>query len=143
HGCIGADLDVVADFQGTDLREFFIAPSLRVAHVAEAVAAQHRACVHNHAPAESRAWIDGDVGLDVRISADHHTGADARAGPDVHAISKTNVLSDHGVSFNAHAFAQARRTVHHGGGVYARLATLGGTNERRSARKCQARLCRD
>src|ERR1700688_1062764 len=46
-GCVGADLHIVFDHEAAHLRKFLIPPALRVTHISEAIAAQHRARVHN------------------------------------------------------------------------------------------------
>ena len=63
---IGADFDVIFNFQAADLGEFFVAAGRAVAHIAKAVAAKHGSGVNEHAIAKLCARVDRDVGIKSR-----------------------------------------------------------------------------
>ncbi len=87
-GGVRADLHVVFNQQRPLLRELCVGAGLGVAHVAEAVGPEHRACVNDDAIAQRRSGIehrpriDAAVLADANPLADHRTGFDARAGAD-------------------------------------------------------------
>src|SRR5207245_5682989 len=62
-GRVGADLDVIGDFEAAGLREFHVVSGCRIAHITEAVAAEHGASIDDHSIAEPHPGIDGDVGI--------------------------------------------------------------------------------
>ena len=106
HGRVGADLDVIFNFQPADLRKLFIPAGLLIAHVAEAVAAEHRAGVNDHAIAESRARIDSDIRIQIDSRVRCFTfGADHAAGADPRILSDVHVFADDHSLFDRHAFA--------------------------------------
>ena len=75
-GAVGANLDVVADDEAADLRELYVASELFVAHKAEAVGAEHRAGVHDHAAADGGSGIDHHARIDFAVVADDDAFAD-------------------------------------------------------------------
>ena len=67
-GGVGADLDVVADVHAADLRH--LDPGALLGRVAETVAADHRAGLHDAAPAEHHVVPDEYARHEARIVAD-------------------------------------------------------------------------
>src|ERR1700733_10864527 len=58
---IGADLDIIFDFQAPDLRKFFIEASRLVTNIPKTVAAKHRPGVNDYALSKTHARINRDV----------------------------------------------------------------------------------
>jgi hypothetical protein len=71
NGGIGADLDIVFNEQRALLRELRIRAGFRIAHVAEAVGAEHTAGVNDHTIAEVDAGIDHHARKDSAVRADY------------------------------------------------------------------------
>ena len=84
---VGADLDVVFDDDAADLRDLLVR-AVGVAREAEAVAADHRAVLHDHAVAELHALADRHARMqdavvaDAGVRTDDDVGVDDRAGAD-------------------------------------------------------------
>jgi len=100
NGGVGADFDVIFDFEAADLRKLFITAGRLIAHVAEAIAAEHRARVNDDSVSEACTGIDRDVRIQITIAsddcfrADHAAGADPRALADGRALADDYSLSD-------------------------------------------------
>src|SRR5271165_3315014 len=112
-GAVGADLDVIANHQLTDLRKLLIAAVHFVANEAEAVGAEHRARMHHNAPSQCRAGIDDHARIKVAIVADRHTFADVAARPYVRALPDDRVGFDNCVGINGYRGRKSYRIVDH------------------------------
>ena len=69
------------------LRELRVSAGLRVAHIAEAVRAQHRAGMNDDAVAERGSGIEHGARIDAAVLADAHALADDRAGLDARSCA--------------------------------------------------------
>ena len=78
-GRIGADFDVVFDDDVAVLRDLEVR-SVRLADEPEAVAADHRAVLHDHPMADPDALANRDVRVHDAVVADHGAGADHDVG---------------------------------------------------------------
>src|SRR5438876_1106492 len=105
NAAVRADLDVVFDYQLSDLGEFFVPSSRRIAHVSEAVAAENRAGVDGHAIANASAGINRDIGMNCAVIADCGSLADDASGADPGAAADNSVFVHDRASVNCDAFA--------------------------------------
>lgn len=93
-GRVGADFDIVFDYQPSDLWRLLIASTLRIADVTKAVAAKDSSGLRHNAVAERRAGIDSDVRIDTAMAsdrciiADYGTCANGRFIADYDAFTK-------------------------------------------------------
>jgi hypothetical protein len=142
NGGVGADFDIVFNLQSSNLRKFFIAASFRVAHVAEAVAAQHGAGVNNHTISEPDAWVKSDVRIQITISPNAYFGADYRACADPSVLADACAFTDDDLFFDGNAVRQSSRWMHDGTRVDAGLALQLWTQQSGSPDEGQARLSR-
>src|SRR6266542_2007505 len=97
---IGADLDVVPDEAPPHVGNLAVGFAACAGDVAEAVAAEHRAGVHDHALAERRAGVQRDARVELRVVPDrdavpqHAPGADADVAAQLHVAAETDVRAD-------------------------------------------------
>ena len=94
-GRIGSNFHVVFDDQPPHLREFFVVPGLAVAHISEAVAAQHRARMHNHTIAQCCAGIHRNVGINFTMVSNLHAGADDATCANPRVLSNFRPFADY------------------------------------------------
>src|SRR5690348_6814537 len=121
HGSIGADLHVVADLQAANLGKLFVAAGGGVAHIAEAVAAQHRAAVHDNTVAQAHPGVDCHIGSDVALAADLDPGANNAAGANSAAVADYGLIGDDDAWLNSHMAPEAGGVLDDSGGVNSRL----------------------
>src|SRR5690348_1108477 len=121
HGGISADLHVVADLQAANLRKLFVAAGGGVAHVAEAVAAQHRAAVHENTVAQTHPGIDCHMGSDIALPAHADLGTNYAAGANAGAVADYGLLANDHAWLNSHMSTQPGGIFDDGGGVNSRL----------------------
>ena len=100
-GGVGADLDIVADYELPNLWELHIAAMLLVAHIAKAIGAEYRPGVNDHAASQCRARVDHDARIDLTVIADHNAGTDLASRGDVGPIANNDIWLDHGVGIDA------------------------------------------
>src|SRR5438876_1786191 len=105
YGCVGPDFDVVFDYQLSDLGELFVPSSSGIADVSEAVAAENRAGVDDHAIANASAGINRDIGMNCAVIADCGSLADDASGADPGAAADNSVFVHDRASVNCDAFA--------------------------------------
>ena len=98
NGRICADLHVVLDYQPSDLRGLLVTPRLRVANIAEAIAAENGSSLHDDAVAESCARVDRNVGVDTAMASDRHCSAYVvayyRSGADGSFVADADVFAE-------------------------------------------------
>src|SRR4029077_18985279 len=133
---VGADLDVIADEDAPELRDFH--PALCVLREAETVAADHGARRDDAAFADYAALPDPDV------PDQSSTGTDLGLTPDIRASTDLHLLTDDGARFHygARSDMRTRRNtrlrVHHSARIDA------GSRWRRRMQKrghpCEAKL---
>ena len=75
-GRVGADFYIVFDYQAAELGGLFVASRFEIADVAETCAAENCASLYDDAIAESCAWVDGDIGIEVAMDSDDNVVAD-------------------------------------------------------------------
>ena len=107
-GGVGADLDIIFDLKPADLRELFIMARRLIAHVAETVAAEHRAGMNDHAVSEPHAGINSDIWIQITIASDAYFRADHAAGPNPRALSDLHAFADDDSLFNRDIVGQLR-----------------------------------
>src|SRR5271166_2049632 len=107
-GRVSADLDVVLDLEPSDLRKLLVAARRLIAHVTEAVAAEHSAGMNDHAISDAHAGIDGDVRIEITVASDGCPRADHAACPDARALSDVRVFADDDSLFNRNVVRQLR-----------------------------------
>src|SRR2546430_999149 len=73
---VGPDLDIVFDLQAPDLREFFILPCLFIAHITEAITAEHCTGMNHHTITHPRARIDRYIRMQLAVISHPHLGPD-------------------------------------------------------------------
>ena len=88
---VRADLHIIFDDEPALLRELRVLAGRAVAHVAEAIGAEHCARMHDHAISQFRAGIEHHARIKVAIAADAHAGADDDAGIDAGACADDRV----------------------------------------------------
>ena len=76
---VGADLDIVADFDAADLRKFFV--MIAGADEAEAVRAKDASGMQNGAVADGHMAVNGDVGMEKQSSPMLTSGPMEQPGP--------------------------------------------------------------
>ena len=82
---IRADLDIIADLDAADLREFFV--MVAGAHESKSVRAQHAAGMEDGAIADSDVVIDSHVGMQQAIRADADAVSDGASGAQARSFS--------------------------------------------------------
>ena len=100
HAGVGSNLYIVTDLHGADLREFHIAFTIK--DVSEPVAANNRARVDDHFPAEARPGVEGHVGVQPAPGANPRTAPDKTKCADFSAHANCHVLLDHRVRSNSY-----------------------------------------
>src|SRR5215469_1038892 len=138
---VGADLDFVFDHQRALLRKLRVGARRGIAHVTEAVRAQHRAGVNYDPVAEAGPRIENRARIDAAVLAHAHAAADDGACVDARARADLGLLLDHRACADRHTLAQFHAGANHRTRVYAcdgqrGLEQLAGT------RKPEARLGR-
>ena len=91
-GTVGADLDVVANFDASSLGDFRVLPVDEA--VAEAVAAKYRSRMHFHAVAEDHVRVQNRVRMDDAIAADPATVADDHPRMEGGPLADDGLLTD-------------------------------------------------
>ena len=92
HTGVRAQLDLVFDHYGADLREFMVA--LVVAHKAKPVRADHHAGMQNHSIPDGHVVIDDDVGMDDTVAVNLNVVSDAGPGMNLRAHVDAAVFTD-------------------------------------------------
>lgn len=105
---VGADLDVVVDFELPDLRKFFITAGRLIANVAEAIAAEHRAGVNDHSVSETHTGIDCHIRIQIAVASNDCFRADHAAGADPRALADGRAFANDDSFFNRNAVSQPR-----------------------------------
>ena len=105
-GGVGADLDIVFDFQTSDLRKLFITASRLVTHIAEAVAAKHCAGVDDYAVSKTHARINRHVRIEITTRSDAYVRANYAACSDSRVLSDPRTFADHDSLFNRNSVSQ-------------------------------------
>src|SRR5439155_24504756 len=97
---VRADLDVVPDEAAPHVRDLPVPPAGLAGDVAEPIAAQHRAGVHDDAFPERGARVQRDAREQLRVVADGHAIAehasltDADVAAQLHLAAKTGMRAD-------------------------------------------------
>ena len=143
NGCVGPDFDVVFDYQLSDLGELFVPSSSGIADVSEAVAAENRAGVDDHAIANASAGINRDIGMNCAVIADCRSLADDATGADPGAFPDNHVFVHDRVSVNCDAFAEIGGWMHHRGWMDSSGRSVMSVQKPRRSGKCQPGICRD
>ena len=117
---IGADLDVVFDFEPPGMRDLHV-PAVDLA-VAETVASQHAAGVDLHPVAENHVLIKDRVGMDDAIAPELAPLADDRAGMERRAVADHRTVADVSKRIDRHVVADPGRGGDTGLGMNARPA---------------------
>jgi len=129
-GGVGADLDVVTDHHAADLRD--LDPAAVVVGEAEAVPADHRAGLHQHARTELHRVAQGHVGQQAAARADLHVVAEHAPRAEDAARADPAALADGDQRADADVLAELAARGHHRGRVDAgrgrreRVEQLGG-----------------
>ena len=97
---IGADLDIIFDFQAADLRKLFVAASRLVAHIAKAVAAEHGTGVNNYAVSKTHAGINRHVRIEITTRSDVYVRANYAACADPRVLSDLRTFADYASLLN-------------------------------------------
>src|SRR5215469_764424 len=119
-GAVSADLNVVADYEPTHLRKFHVAAMNVVAHKAEAVGTEHRACVNRDAAANGGVRIDDHARIDLAVVAYNNVLADVASACNIATLTNDSVGFDHRVRVDASRGRNSGSRVDDGGGVKAR-----------------------
>ena len=133
-GGVGADFDFVLDDQRSLLRELSVGAGGGVAHVAEAVRAEHRAGVYDHPVTERGAGVKYGAGVDVAVVANADTAADDGACLNARARADAGVVLNDGAWADCDVVAELDVRADDGGGMNAgdrqrSLEQLAGTRE--------------
>ena len=103
---VGADLDVVANFDDAGLREFPVAAfALRVA---EAVGADDGAGVDFDAVADANFFVERDARVDTAVGADLAIGGDGGVRADLRELADAGVFADHDVGADVRGWRDFR-----------------------------------
>jgi hypothetical protein len=121
---IGADLDIVANGDATDLRE--LVPDAVYGDKAEAVGADDGAGVDGGASADGDLVVDGDAWVEQGIGANGDVIADARAGADDRVVANGGAIADGDVGSDGDIGAEGGRGGDDGRGVDAGLGRTPG-----------------
>ncbi len=124
EGGVGADFDVVGNFDRAELREFKVLAF--PGDVAETVRADHGAGVDQDAVAESHAGVERDAGIEATVRAESRAAAEETEGGDLRAFGDGDVVFDDGVRANGDAGGESRGGRDDGGGVNASGNRSGG-----------------
>jgi hypothetical protein len=133
NGGIGADFDIIFNLETAYLGKFFVSAGLLVAHVTEAIAAQDRSGVNDHAIADLRTRIEGRVGIDLAIFSYARTCADYAAGSNSRALANDDGFADDGSRFHRRIGSQMGGWMHHRRGVNANFPIRGRRQKLRGA----------
>src|SRR5947209_6345775 len=106
-----ADLNIVFDNHGSDLRELSVDARL-VAHVAEPIRTDDHSRVQNHALAERHAVVENHVRVQHTPAPDCHTLADDYADENLRAIAYQRALADNNTRADVNAVAYLRALRH-------------------------------
>src|SRR6185369_763039 len=125
-GGIGANLDIILDFEPSDLRKLFVASGLRVANVAEAVAAEHRPRMNDDAVPNARAGVDGYVRIDLAIFTDHNASSDHAPAADPGALTRFCPVAYEGPGIDRGSRPDLRRGQHESARVNSPVLSFAG-----------------
>ena len=92
HGGVGAQLHVVVDLNDADLGDFFVLRPRR--GKPEAVAADDHPGMQDDPPADDRAGVNGDVGVQDGIFSNRSVAADKYAGIKNRAFIHAGAAAD-------------------------------------------------
>src|SRR5580700_7590887 len=112
-GRVGSDLDIVLDHKPAPLRKFFVASTLGITHVSEAIAAEYRARMHNHAIAQLRPRVDCYIRIDLALPPNLHPSPNRATRADPRLLSDRRVIGNHRVRLHHRARSDPRRGLNH------------------------------
>jgi len=67
---VGADFDLIFDFEAPNLRELLVMSSLPISHITETVAAEDGSGVNDNTVTDTCAGVERNVGVESAIAAD-------------------------------------------------------------------------
>src|SRR2546427_5558517 len=105
---VGPDLDVIPDEAATHVRNLPVLLAVLAGDIAEAVAPQHRAPVHDHAFAERRPGIERDARIQLRVVADRHAVAQHAARADATVAAELHFPPEDGMRPDRDRFLPGR-----------------------------------
>jgi hypothetical protein len=123
-GRVRANLDVILDFKRANLRKLLVPASLRIAHVAKAIAAQHCASMNDHAIADARAGVNRHIGINLAILSNCDSPSDDASGADPGAVADASVFAYNRPRVNGDLVPKLNRWMDHSAGMDARFARL-------------------
>ena len=92
-GRIGANFNVVPDFQPPDLGKLLVLACGPVADIAKAIAAQHRPGMNGSTFADARASVNGHVVVNEALFSNHHAVGDAASRADAGVVADDAVFT--------------------------------------------------
>src|SRR5581483_11966975 len=109
---VRANLDVVFDFEASNLRKLLSTSSLFIDYIAEAIAAQHCPCMDNHPIPNSHVSVDGHIGIDVAVASESYICSDYGTGADAGILAHFHVFADDTTLQNRDIAAKPCRRMH-------------------------------
>ena len=139
HGGVRAELDVVFDHHGSDLRDLLVRP-VAAADEAVAVAADDHAVLQDDAIADGDALAERHVGVDHAVGADPGARADRHVREDDGVVADRRALPDRHERADRDAVADARIAGDRRQRVHAGRRAPGGREQADGAREGQVRI---
>jgi len=115
---IGADLDIISNFDTSDLRKFFIA--IPIADEPEAIGANHASGMKNRTIADRDVCVDCDVWMQEAVRAQTHTRSDGTAASDLRAFADARVRTDNSAGTDSYRVRYFGTGLDYGAGMNAR-----------------------
>ena len=114
-GRIGADLDIVLDFDTSHLGNLHIL--LSFLHISESIAPHDHATVKDDPFSDDGSWVDGDIGIEDRVLANRGVFTDRDPGIEGDPIPDLATISDIDKGIDREVSAQLGRGADPGVGI--------------------------
>lgn len=141
HGGIGADLNVIADDHGPDLR--YLNPTPRVIGQAKTVGSNHHARMQYTACPDDTISANENLRNETTADPDTRSGHDHATRTDDYLVRDQTGRADDGVRPNAGGPGYFSIRRHHGGFMHPRLCPFGGMKQRGRLRKSNMGIIHD
>ena len=118
---VGPDLDVVPDEAAPHVRNLAVRLAACAGDVAESIAAEHDARVHDDAFPERGPGVQRHARIELRVVTDRDAVTQNAAGADAHVAAELNAGTDDHVRTDLDRLLPGRAAAHDGRGVHTGL----------------------
>ena len=118
---VGPDLDVVPDEAAPDVRNLAVRLAIFAWDVAESVAAEYDARVHDDAFPERGPGVQRHARKELRVVTDRDAVTQNAAGGDAHVAAELHAGTDDHVRTDLHRLLPGRAAAHDGRGMHTGL----------------------